>query len=82
MKTWFNKSNGPTLHCRRKEIVSGGGGGGGMTKKICSSAIIFLAYKSNFQKTGGRGACPVPTALNHLCSLYSSIYGKSPRIRT
>ena len=40
---------------RRKKIVSGAGG---MTKKIFSSGIIFLGYKSNFQKSGGGGHMP------------------------
>ena len=35
-------------YCCRKKILSGGGG---MTKKIFSSGIIFLGYKSNFQKS-------------------------------
>ena len=50
-------------HCRRKEIVSGG-----ITKKIFSSGIIFLGYKSNFQKSGG-GHAPQPSRFLRHCFL-------------
>ena len=40
-------------------------GGGGMTKKNLSSGIIFLGYRSNFQKSGGGGHALAPWFLRH-----------------